>query len=181
MSPELIYLLIGALCLFTGLALGVYVQGLRTKNTELVREEREHALNATIRTLQEQAQFDHQEKTRLQLERERMGNQLVRYEADMENLQRTNEEQRAEVEKLQEKFTKEFENLANRILEEKSEKFTKSNKENLENILNPLSRKIKEVEEKVENSQKENIGMHASLKEQLLYLQTQNLKITQEA
>lgn len=181
MSPELIYLLIGALCLITGLGVGAYVQGLRTKNTELVRQERENALNARIKALNEQAEFAHEERTRLQLERERMGNQLVRYEVDMENLRRTNMEQRAEVEKLQEKFTKEFENLANRILEEKSEKFTKSNKENLENILNPLSKKIKEFEEKVEHSQKENIGIHASLKEQLLHLQTQNLKITQEA
>jgi len=181
MNPELIYLLIGALCLFTGLAVGVYVQGLRTRNTELVRDEREQALNTTIKALNEQASAAREEKIQLQSERERMGNKVVRYEVDMENLRRTNEEQKAEVEKLQEKFSKEFENLANRILEEKSEKFTKSNKENLENILNPLSKKIKEFEQKVENTQKENIGMHASLKEQLLYLQTQNLKITQEA
>jgi DNA recombination protein RmuC len=33
--------------------------------------------------------------------------------------------------KLQEKFTKEFENLANKILEEKSNKFTEQNKENM--------------------------------------------------
>src|SRR5690606_2825543 len=106
---------------------------------------------------------------------------LVRYEADMENLQRTNEEQRAEVEKLQEKFTKEFENLANRSLEEKSEKFTKSNKENLENILNPLSRKIKECEEKVENSQKQHIASEACLEATLQHSQTQAHRITPAA
>ncbi len=181
MSTELIYLLIGSLSLFIGLAVGTYVQRLKTRNTEMVREEREQSLNATIKTLNDRALMDEEEKKRLQLEKERMGNQLIRYEVDMENLQRTNEEQRAEVEKLQEKFTKEFENLANKILEEKSEKFTKSNKENIENILSPLSKKIKEFEEKVENSQKENIGIHAALKEQLLHLQNQNLKITQEA
>ncbi|NOR28510.1 MAG: DNA recombination protein RmuC, partial [Lutibacter sp.] len=37
-------------------------------------------------------------------------------------------ENKAEVEKLQEKFTKDFEILANRILEEKSTTFTKQNK-----------------------------------------------------
>ena len=36
-----------------------------------------------------------------------------------------------EIEKLQDKFTKEFENLANKILDEKSKKFTVQNKENL--------------------------------------------------
>src|SRR5690606_25888360 len=135
----------------------------------------------SIQALNQQLLLEQEEKKGLQLEKERMGNQLVRYEVDMENLQRVNVEQKEEVEKLQEKFSKEFENLANKILEEKSEKFTKSNKENIENILGPLSKKIKEFEQKVENTQKENIGMHASLKEQLLYLQTQNLKITQEA
>jgi DNA recombination protein RmuC len=38
-----------------------------------------------------------------------------------------NREQKNEVEKLQDKFTKEFENLANK-LEEKSNKFTEQNK-----------------------------------------------------
>jgi DNA recombination protein RmuC len=37
--------------------------------------------------------------------------------------------------KLQDKFTKEFENLANKILEEKSNKFTEQNKENMKSIL----------------------------------------------
>src|SRR5690606_3934515 len=160
---------------------GIYVQGLRSRNREVLSQERERSLSATIAALNEQAQFDQEEKNRLQLEKERMGNQLIRYEADMENLQRLNAEQKAEVEKLQERFTKEFENLANKILEEKSEKFTKSNRENMEIILGPLSKKIKEFEEKVENSQKENIGIHAALREQLLQLQSQNLKITLEA
>jgi DNA anti-recombination protein RmuC len=43
----------------------------------------------------------------------------------------TQQEQKNEVEKLQDKFTKEFENLANKILEEKSNKFTEQNKENI--------------------------------------------------
>jgi DNA anti-recombination protein RmuC len=46
-----------------------------------------------------------------------------------------------EVEKLQDKFTKEFENLANKILEEKSNK-TEQNKENMKSILSPLQEKI---------------------------------------
>src|SRR5690606_21079803 len=96
-------------------------------------------------------------------------------------LSEKNREQKGEVEKLQEKFTKEFENLANRILDEKSDKFTKQNRENIKNILNPLQEKIMLFEKKVEESQKENIGIHSALKEQLLNLQNQNLKITQEA
>jgi DNA anti-recombination protein RmuC len=57
-------------------------------------------------------------------------------EVDFENLWERNREQN-EVEKLQDKFTKEFENL-NKILEEKSNKFTEQNKENMKSILSPL-------------------------------------------
>jgi len=100
---------------------------------------------------------------------------------ECENLNQKNKEQKEEVEQLQEKFTKEFENLANKILEEKSSKFTSQNKENLQNILSPLQEKIQLFEKKIEVSQKENISIHSSLKEQLYNLQTQNIKITQEA
>lgn len=181
MSTELIYVIIGVITLVIGLFAGMYIQKLKNKSTESIWGEREQQLNATIKSLNDKLLLSDEEQKQLQQEKERQSNQLVRYQADLENLQLKNKEQKDEVEKLQEKFTKEFENLANKILEEKSEKFTKSNKENIENILTPLNKKIKEFEEKVEKSQKENISIHSALKEQLLTLQTQNLKITQEA
>lgn len=90
-------------------------------------------------------------------------------------------ENKADVEKLQEKFTKDFEILASKILEEKSSTFTKQNKENLKNILEPLQEKIQIFEKKVEDSQKESIGMHSALKEQLLGLKDLNLQMSKEA
>ncbi|MDC6365039.1 MULTISPECIES: DNA recombination protein RmuC [Flavobacteriaceae] len=181
MSTELIYVITGLVTLVLGLLIGIYIQKLKTKSNESVWGEREHQLNASIKSLNDKLLEADQEKKDLQSEKEHQSNQLVRYQADLENLQRINTEQKQEVEKLQEKFAKDFENLANKILEDKSEKFTKRNKENIENILTPLNKKIKEFEEKVEKSQKENISIHSALKEQLLNLQNQNLKITQEA
>jgi DNA recombination protein RmuC len=46
------------------------------------------------------------------------------------------------------KSFKEFENLANKILDEKSNKFTEQNKENMKNILSPLQDKIQLFEKK---------------------------------
>ncbi|HDZ27868.1 MAG TPA: DNA recombination protein RmuC, partial [Candidatus Aminicenantes bacterium] len=103
------------------------------------------------------------------------------YQADLEHLQQKNREQKEEVEKLQERFTIEFENLANKILEEKSIKFTERNEKNIKKILTPLNEKIILFEKKVEESRKESFGIHQALREQLLNLQTQNIKITQEA
>jgi len=181
MSTVFIYLIIGLIAMALGLFVGIYIQKLKTKSNESVWGEREQQLNATITSLKDRIQLNEEDQKQLQREKEQQSNQIVRYQADLENLQIKNKEQKEEVEKLQEKFTKEFENLANKILDEKSEKFTKSNKENIENILTPLNKKIKEFEEKVEKSQKENISINSSLKQQLESLQQQNLKITQEA
>ncbi len=98
----------------------------------------------------------------------------------IQNLESKLAEQKSEVEKLQEKFTKEFENLANKILEEKSNKFTEQNKENLKQILNPLNEKILHFEQKVEQTHKESIDYHASLRQQIKGLQDLNQQMSKE-
>ncbi|WP_149276101.1 DNA recombination protein RmuC [Pareuzebyella sediminis] len=176
-----IYLLVGLICLVAGYLLGNYIQSLRTKSSQSALQEREQQLHSNLSALEERLRESERVRLDLQSEKEHMGNQIVRYQVDLDNLQLKNREQKEEVEKLQEKFTKEFENLANKILEEKSLKFTERNEKNIKDILNPLNEKIQLFEKKVEESQKENISIHSALKEQLLNLQSQNLKITQEA
>ncbi len=102
-------------------------------------------------------------------------------QADYNNLQAKLSEQKEEIEQLQKKFSTEFENLANRIFEEKSSKFSEQNKTNLSEILNPLKEKISDFEKKVEETNKESIKGHASLREQLSMLKDMNQQITQEA
>lgn len=181
MNEYLIYLLVGLVCLAIGYFIGNYIQSLKTKSQQSALEERQQQLTNNLSVLEQRLIDSEEHKTHLQSEKEQLGNQIVRYEADLENLHLKNREQKQEVEKLQEKFTKEFENLANKILEEKSLKFTERNEKNIKDILTPLNEKIQLFEKKVEESQKENISIHSALKEQLLNLQTQNLKITQEA
>ena len=106
---------------------------------------------------------------------------LSSLKSDYSNLQQKLTEQKAEIEKLQETFTKEFENLANKIFEEKGKAFTETNKANLTQILDPLKEKIKDFEKKVEESNKENIDRHASLRQQLQMLKDMNQEITKEA
>lgn len=181
MEGILVYIIIVVLCLSIGFVLGNYIQNLKNKSAQSALEEREVQLRYNLAALEQKLTETELHKNRLQLEKEELGNQIVRYRADMENLGQKNREQKEEVEQLQEKFTKEFENLANKILDEKSSKFTEQNRENIKNILTPLQERIQLFEKKVEDSQKESIGMHSALKEQLVNLHMQNLKITQEA
>ena len=181
MEAYLVYSILAVVFLVAGYFLGNYIQSLKTISSQSALLEREQQLRNNLIEIQKRLALGMDETRELRSQKERLGIQISKYEVEMENLHQKNSEQKAEVEKLQEKFTKEFENLANKILDVKSEKFTRQNKENIENILNPLKEKIKTFEDKVEKSQKENISIHSSLKEQLLNLQSQNLKITQEA
>ncbi len=164
-----------------GFFIGHYIQQLKTKSGQSALEEREKQLRIQLQDLEERLSSVTEKSNHLQEEKNLLGNQITRYESDLENLQQKNREQKEEVTQLQEKFTKEFENLANKILDEKSLKFTEQNQKNIKNILNPLQEKIQLFEKKVEDSQKENISIHSALREQLLNLQNQNLKISKEA
>ncbi|MHB8854885.1 MAG: DNA recombination protein RmuC [Ignavibacteriaceae bacterium] len=101
--------------------------------------------------------------------------------ADYNNIQNKLSEQKDEIEKLQERFTKEFENLANKIFDEKSTKFTAQNKENLDQILNPLNEKINDFAKKVEDIHLKDSNERAGLREQIKGLHDLNQLMTKEA
>jgi DNA recombination protein RmuC len=116
-----------------------------------------------------------------QLEKEKLITTNARQGSEIQNLQIKLTENKAEVEKLNEKFTKEFENLATKILDENSTKFKTQNKESISAILNPLKEKIEGFEKKVTETQEKSIGMHSALREQLGHLKDLNLQMSKEA
>ncbi|WP_372770145.1 DNA recombination protein RmuC [Lutibacter sp.] len=121
-----------------------------------------------------------QDKNNLYDEKHQIDIRLTQKVSEFNNLEEKLNENKAEVEKLQEKFSKEFEILASKILEEKSVKFTEQNKENLKNILNPLQEKIQTFERKVEDTHKESIDYHAALRQQILGLKDLNLQMSKD-
>lgn len=121
------------------------------------------------------------EREGIRREKDILNEDLARKNADFENLQQINLKRDEELELRQEQLRKDFELLATKILDEKSEKFTLQNKENIKNILNPLQEKILTFEKKVDDTQKESISMHSALKEQLLGLKDLNQQMTKEA
>jgi DNA recombination protein RmuC len=75
----------------------------------------------------------------------------------------------------------EFENIANKILDEKSQKFTDQNKINLDIILNPLKEKIKDFESKVEKAYKTESDERITLKAEIKNLVDLNKQISEDA
>ncbi|WP_417214171.1 DNA recombination protein RmuC [Bizionia sp.] len=114
-------------------------------------------------------------------EKELLNSELARRNSEYENLEQQLLKRDEELELRQEQLRKDFELLATKILDEKTEKFTLQNKENIKNILNPLQEKIQIFEKKVDDTQKESISMHSALKEQLLGLKDLNQQMTIEA
>jgi len=185
---EIIYLIIG-------LVIGFVIAYFFFKSKKTIPIEEANKLNDQINSLKvdsgkftERIKLFEEDKTNLQidLKNEREKSEKLTYEnsslkSDYANLLTKLNEQKSEVEKLQEKFTKEFENLANKIFEEKGNKFTEQNKEKLNEVINPLREQINKFEKKVEDTNKESIRGHASLKEQLQMLKEMNQQITQDA
>jgi DNA recombination protein RmuC len=181
MNTAVMTAIIAIVTALLGFFLGNYIERLKRRSSQSTLEEREKQLRLNLEGLDERLQVEKETTNQLREVNSTLAQQITRFEADMENLQLKNTEQKGEVSKLQEKFTKEFENLANKILDEKSLKFTEQNQKNIKNILNPLQEKIQLFEKKVEDSQKENISINSALREQLLNLQNQNIKISKEA
>ncbi|MEQ6124003.1 DNA recombination protein RmuC [Pseudotenacibaculum sp. MALMAid0570] len=170
MSDLFIYLLVSVL----GIALGLFIGRLQTKAKYGSLDNEKEMLTNTSNKLSEDLR-------KLQSEKEQLLTVNARQDSELKGLQSKLEENQKDIEKLQEKFTKEFENLANKILDEKSNKFTEQNKQNIENILNPLQEKIKLFEDKVEKTHKESIDYHAALRQQILGLKELNLQMSKEA
>lgn len=181
MNELIIYVLIGIV--FAGI--GFYIGKLRTKLTsekeKATLEERASLIGQSKEILDTNYSQLQKELKQIQEEKEHLSILNTRQDAELKNVQQKLEEHKSEVEKLQEKFTKEFENLANNILENNSTKFKVQNKESMENLLNPLQKQLTDFKQKVEDVNKDSIRQSSALKQQLEELNKNNIKISQEA
>lgn len=76
---------------------------------------------------------------------------------------------------------KEFENLANRIFEEKGRTFSAQNREKLNDLLMPLQGQIKDFRQRVDQIHTDETKAHSSLQAQVQQLQALNVQVSEEA
>ena len=187
MSTGIIFLLV-LLALVAGGALSWLVVSMRSRknkadlNRQLSQTQAElqqakyiaDQLNLNAAKFEEQKNSQQQEILRLE-------RNLAESQTSYRDLQRRLKEQKEELEQLNKKFSTEFQNLANRIFEEKSQKFTDQNKQKLDELLNPLRDRILEFQKKVEDTHTAGEKRGAALSEQLKNLRELNQQITAEA
>lgn len=85
------------------------------------------------------------------------------------------------LENAEAKLNTQFENLANKIFEQKSEKFTKTSESGISQILSPLKQQIDDFKRQITEQYTREGQERASLKTEILGLKELNKQITEEA
>ncbi len=164
---EIILLIIG---LVIGLIIGFLIAKLSSKNTE-----------STNNLLKESIGKLEVENSKLKETEIDLNKKLSVMSTANENLEKRLQEQKDEIEVLQKKFAAEFENLANRIFEEKSSRFTQQNRENIDQILKPLGDKIESFKSRINEVYTDETKQRASLAEQIKSLNDLNQQMSRDA
>lgn len=181
--------------IIVGVALGYLIAHFKYKSSrplsadEALQLENDHdeaiqkisRLKERNNNLSQQLQDESREKKQAVTKANESEKQLASLNADYRNLKERMSEQKEEMQNLQERFKDEFENLANEILEKKSQKFTEHNQEKIGQMLKPLGEKMEAFKEKVEKTHKEDIEGRSSLKEHLKHLRQMNQQMAEEA
>ena len=90
-------------------------------------------------------------------------------------------EQEKSIDEIQQKFQTEFQNVANKLLDEKSQKFVETNRANLDTILNPLKENLKAFEDKVDKVYNMEAAERNTMKGVITQLMELNKQISDEA
>lgn len=187
MDTQLIYILIGMI--IGGIAAFFMAKfkfqaEFQTSQKDLIainEVEERYVLKALYEDLKRQIIFLTKELQNYQKDYERVSNALAAKEQYAENLHQKLMEGKQEMEQTQKRLTTEFENIATKLLEEKSQKFTAQNQSNLNTVLQPLKEKIKDFEERVERTYINEAKDRISLREEILKLRELNMQLSADA
>ena len=174
---EIVYLLTG---LLTGFIMGV----LYIRYKKLIKEADKNRNFVSI----ELYQIEKNRVEKIELENKEMHHYIGDLKADVSsrdtNILHLKQKINTEGERLleqQKHLELKFEQMANKILEQKSEKFAHQNQKNIDQILKPLGDKIKSFEQSVEDKYVKDQESRAGLSKQISMLQVANQKISQDA
>lgn len=106
---------------------------------------------------------------------------IAQLETLLESERRSISEKIALLEQAEKNMTTSFENLANRIIEEKSKKFTEQNKLNIGEVLNPLREQLGDFRKKIEDVYDKESRDRLSLHHEITSLKSLNEQMSKDA
>ncbi len=125
------------------------------------------ALEREVRDARRQIEKTEAEKAAMLNEQMVFSNQLTEQKTINQTLEKQLAEQLLKQKELLQENRFQFEQLSNKLLEEKAEKFAKQNQHNLDILLKPLQQRIKDFEKKVEDTYHRESNERFSLKNEL--------------
>lgn len=102
-------------------------------------------------------------------------------EEAFQNLQEKLETERLQLEELEKKLHKEFENVANKILKQNTFEFNQTSSKNLQEVLSPLKEKIEKFETKVQTTYEKGLKDQTDLLVELKKLQDLSMRLDKDA
>lgn len=102
-------------------------------------------------------------------------------EEQIESTHQRMEDDKDRVDELKNQFKSEFENLSQKIFDEKSQQLNVKNQEQLSQILNPLGERLKSFEDRVEKQNVDGAKRFGQFDEQLKQLLRMNDQLSEEA
>lgn len=176
--------LVGLACVFCILLFLLYLSNQKKLRDEINEKQKAwielSAVQSRLNTIEEAytgviRELERERERRSDLEKER-----ERILAFVSEKEKRLEAQSAEMEAIRRESRLEFENIANKILEDKSTRFALMNQKNLDHILTPLQEKIHTFEQKVDQTYKQEAAERNTLKGVVEQLMQQSMEMRTE-
>ncbi len=175
---ELLYLLIG---LASGISIGIlYSKNKAPKNSSDINPEKYVSKELYTAEKERSEKIENENREKEELIGNLKGDVSAR-NAIIDSLNSKLAEEGKRLAEQQKQLQMQFENMANEILEKKSEKFAEQNQKNINQILKPLGEKINSFEKSVNDKYEKDQTSRAGLTAQIKMLQEANQKISQDA
>lgn len=158
------------------------ISDMRHRNTELEKDNARFQEQASqLPIIKEQSAHWQQRYENSQQAVAELDSQLQAALAKHAQENKANEEKLELLKQAEAQLQTQFENLANKIFQQKSDKFAETNKAGMDALLTPLKEQIESFKKQVSDQHIRDGQERASLKTEILNLRELNQKITQEA
>ncbi|MEK9773151.1 MAG: DNA recombination protein RmuC [Opitutae bacterium] len=147
----------------------------------LQKEQEYHRLTRELELLKEREVNADKRECELREKLLQSETEAARQLAHKGELERRLKEQATEQLETAKQMQEKFENLANRIFEQKSAKFSELNQEKLKTVLQPLDKDIREFRKKVEELHEKDAHRHVALREFVSGLQHAQTQLSEDA
>ena len=121
------------------------------------------------------------ELDKAQQENTQLQTKMTELETRLEDERKNAEEKLSLLQEARDQLKLEFQNVANKIFEDKSQKFTEQSKENIESVLKPMREQLVDFKKKVEDVYDKESKDRVSLLTEIIHLKSLNERISEDA